>query len=231
MCLGNIADVLRPVFPVPAAAALDDDPGVDRISPVVEIGEVEVELCGHGCTVASVTFVLVTTTDADDLNLVRAFVVEFQLVDDGVESVIVSAKGLEYLPDNFVLLVIGQGFFWGHVGRDAYGEDDIAEVLPLRLAHDAADGLYDIHYRIAGVQKHDGIKGGDVHAFRKAAGIAEDAANVPISARVFLEPLEQAVPMERVHRAVHMPDFAAEEIIVSIGIVVGLDDLREAISK
>ena len=86
----------------------------------------------------------VAAADADDLDVVGRVLVQLDLVDRGVEAVVVGAQGLEDLPDDLVPLVVLQGFFGGHVGGDADGQDDVAVRLAFGPAHDPADGLDDV---------------------------------------------------------------------------------------
>jgi hypothetical protein len=65
----------------------------------------------------------------------------------------VGPQRLEDLPHRGVPLVVGQGLLGRHPGRDADGQDDVAELLARGLAHDAADGLDDVDHRLAGGQE------------------------------------------------------------------------------
>ena len=106
--------------------------------------------------------------------------VRSSLVDHGIEAVVVGAQGLEDLPDDFVNLVVVEGFVRLHARGDDDGQDDVAAFfLPSgAFAHDAADGLDDIDLGIARSEEEHGIERRDIHAFGEAADVAEDAAGV-----------------------------------------------------
>ncbi len=129
MPLGDDGDVAGPGFPVSAVAALEDDLGVDGVLPFVELreGEDALHLADLSGWPSPLPFSpRLVAADADDLDVVRAAAVEFEQVDRGVEAVVMGTEGLQDLPNDFVLFVVLEGFFWRGVGGDADGEDDVA---------------------------------------------------------------------------------------------------------
>lgn len=237
MAAGDVGHVAGPFFPVAALSAFFDDAGVEGVFPFAELGE---EGEGHGFL--DLAFLIfsrnggvalvggIAFADADDANLGRGFFVEFDLVDDGIEAVVVGAEGLEDLPDDGVLLVVFEGFLRGGVGGDADGEDDVAVLLAGSLAHDAAHRLDDIDNRVARVEEHDGVEGGDIDAFGETAGIGEDAAVV--RRRGFLEPVEFVATGDGVHAAIDVVEFNIEEVFF-VGVVgfVVIDELGEVVAE
>ena len=63
--------------------------------------------------------------------------------------------------------------------RGADGQDDVAVVLALGLAHHPADRLDDVDHGIAGVEEQHRVQGGHVDAFGQAAGVGQDPAGSP----------------------------------------------------
>ena len=98
-----VGDVLGPVLPVPAVTDLLDDLGVDGVSPLPDLREVEARPAPawprRGVSRSK-------PRDADDLQLVGLVLVQLDLVDHGVEALVVGAQRLQDLPDDLVLLVV-----------------------------------------------------------------------------------------------------------------------------
>src|SRR5699024_4787497 len=88
---GHICNSLGPVFPVLTIADFLNDLGIDRISPLFNTVEIEVEglllSCGDLCTVV----IVAAGPYADDLKLVIAALVQINLVDHGLETIIMGA--------------------------------------------------------------------------------------------------------------------------------------------
>ena len=190
----DAGDVAGPVFPVGAADAFFHDPGVEGALEFAG-GEFDLGLDGgiggagrDADGLAGEPFPEVLSLffgaadglvgDGDDLHLVGRRAGEIELVDHGVEAVVVGAERLEHLPDDLVDLVVGEGLVGFHASGDDHGEDDIAPGLARGAAHDASDGLDDFHRGVARAEEEDGVEGGDIDALGEATDIAEDAAGV-----------------------------------------------------
>lgn len=247
MGVGDLGDVFGPFVPVVAVAAFFDDAGVEG---AFEFADVELEFGLFGprgrlpgraqCEVVGFGFGGFFlfggegdgwfggdfVGDGDDFHFGGVGADEFQLVDHGVEGVVVGAEGLEDFPDDFVDLVVVEGFGGVHAGGDDDGEDDVAAFFAGGVAHDASDGLDDIDLGVAGGEEEDGVEGGHVHAFGEAADVGEDAAGVV--GRVGLEPGELGLFFGGVHGAVDVLGLA-DEGVFEFGFVgvVGFDDLLE----
>lgn len=188
----DAGDVAGPVFPVGAAAAFFDDPGVEGALEFAG-GEFDLGLDGGiggagrdadglapGLTgepfpeVLSLFFGAADglVGDGDDFHLGRRRAGEIELVDHGVEAIVVGAERLEHLPDDLVGLVVGEGLVGFHAVGDDDGEDDIATGLAGGAAHDAPDGLDDFHRGVARAEEEDGVEGGDVDALGEATDVA-----------------------------------------------------------
>ncbi len=234
MGLGDGGDVLRPVLPVGTLADLVHQPGVDDLAPVAgrEQGELDLLGClgllvlealgvlpGDGRAVL-VTDRLIAGADMPDADVLRGLVVQPDLVDRRVEPVVVRPQGLEHLPDGLEPLVVRECLGRRHARGDGDGQDDVAVRLAFGAAHDAADGLDDVHDRVARVEEQDRVQARHVHALGQAARVRQDAGAG--RAGVLLEPVEELVAAQRVEGAVDMVNIAAEHILISV--VVGIDD-------
>ena len=109
-------------------------------------------------------FFLRLVGDGDDFHLPGVVAGEIDLVDHRIEGVVVGAEGLEDLPDDFVNLVVVQGFVRLHAHGDDDGKDDVAALFPRCIPHDAADGLDDIDLGIPGSEEEHGIERRDIDA-------------------------------------------------------------------
>jgi len=203
--LGDLRHVGGPGLPVAPLADLLDDLGVDRVAPLLD-PERQREL---GRVRGPVLFAAAAAA-VDDENLVGMRGVEVDLVDHGVEPVVVGAQRLQHLPDDLETLVVAQSLLGRDPGRDDDGQDDVAEVLAGGLAHDPPDRLDDVDLGAAGGQEHDRVEGGDVDAFGEAARVGQHPAYVLAGGGAFLEPLEQVAALEGVHRPVDVPDLDAQ---------------------
>lgn len=235
MGLGDGGDVLGPLFPVGALADLVHEAGVDGLPPVADleqhlldvvgglgllVGEALGVLPGVGGGAVLVADRLVAGADVPDADVLRSLAVQPDLVDGGVEPVVVSPQGLEHLPDGLEPLVVGKGLRGRHARGHGDRQDDVAVGLAVGSAHDAADGLHHVHDRVARVQEQDRVQAGYVHALGQAARVGQDAGAG--GAGVLLEPVQELVAAQRVERAVDVVDLAAEHVLVRV--VVGVDD-------
>ena len=104
VAVGDLGDVLGPVFPVATVAALVDDLGEHGVLPLAQLHRVErkPKLLGQAIGL------FIASTDADDVHHSVALAHQ---VDGGellIKAVIVSAQSVEHLPHHAVLLVVVQ---------------------------------------------------------------------------------------------------------------------------
>ena len=111
---------------------------------------------------------------------------------------------IEHLPHGAVFLIVVQGVFRGCPHGDADGQNDIAVFLARSLAHDPPNGLHHVHNRITRIQKDGTVQSRNVHTFRKALGIGQDAALVFFTGGIGLEPRQFLVALHHVHGSVNM---------------------------
>ena len=131
--------MLGPVGPVLARPDLLDDLGVDRIAPLIKIGEDEIEL-------ALLPPAVLATADPDHVDFVVAGGGQGDPVDECVKPLVVRPQCLEDLPHRGVALVVPERLLRSHPRGDADRQDDVAELLVAFLveAHDTAYGLHDV---------------------------------------------------------------------------------------
>ncbi len=249
MSVGDLGDVARPVFPVMAVADLLDDPSVDgALDFAYFIGHFR--LLGHlpfgvvasailtdtVLTLAGLAVLRATAApglflhlvgDGDDFHLAPVGAVEVELVDGGVEAVIVGAQGLQHLPDDPVDLVVVQRFVGRHVGWDHHRQHDVAAFLTGGVAHHSAHRLHHVHLGVARGKEQYGIQGWHIHAFGQAAHVAEDAAG--IGGRLFLQPGQLGFLLTGIHAAIDVFGLAdqAGAFFDVFGCLVGLDHRLE----
>ena len=168
---GDPGDLLSPERPIAARADLLDHLRVDLRA------EVELVL-GGGCGRRGLRPSRFAHADHVDDDLAGAVFVEVDLVDLGVEVVVVGAEGVEDGPDDVVHVGIVEGVLGRHVGRDDDGNDDVAVFLAGSLAHHAADGLDDVHHAVLGGEEEDRVEARHVHALGEAFHVGEDVAGV-----------------------------------------------------
>ena len=141
-----------------------------------------------------------------------------QLVDFGLEAVVVGADGIDDLPDGLVVAAADR-FLRRGAGRLRDGQDDIAALLALRSAHHPAHGLHHVNVRFARMQEQDGVQRRHVHALGQAASIGQDVAHALL--RLLAEPGQALGAVERVLRAVNVLHLAAQAVF---GVVAGGGD-------
>ena len=134
---------------------------------------------------------------------------EAQLVDAGLDALVVRAQGLQHAPHVGEDLGVVQRLLGAHARGDEDGQDDVAQLLALRAAHDAAHRLHHVDRGVLGVEEDDGVEVGHVDALGKASGVCEDAA-LPLR-HVLPQPGDKAGAHVRRHGAVHMVQLAVED--------------------
>ena len=204
---GDAGDVFRPLFPVEARADFLHHARVDRALELVEI-ERRLLVAAAGARVAGFfravgVVARVFVVGDEDVRVVGFVLLQVDLVDGGVEAVVVRAQGVQHGPDDAERLVVLERVLGAGVRRDDDGDDDVAVAFAGRGAHDAADGLDDVDLRFARGEEEHGVERGDVDALREAADVREDAAFVLGSRAVgVFQPAELFVAARRAHRAV-----------------------------
>ncbi len=241
----DLGDVIGPVFPVAAVAAFLDDLGVEgafqlahvelelwlNLGAIGRLGFSDGVLAFPGVAVVGgfgfLRFLLDLIGDGDDFHLPVVLADEVELVDEGIEAVVMGAEGLEHIPHDFIDLVVIERLVRFHPGGDDDGEDDVTEFLfPIRrAAHDSADGLDDIHLGIPRSEEEHGIQRGNIHAFRETADVAENAAGIFRS--LGLEPVQLFLFLAGVHAAVHVRGLAEQGNVGVFLLLIGLDDFLE----
>ena len=211
IALSDPGNVRRPLFPVAFIADLLHHAGINGPLQFLKMRQGQRELGRRAASLACrghSAFLLrrVSVGNAADEHraaVLRLVAVQLQLVDHGAETVIMRPQGIEDCPDHGKTLVVVEGFFRRHSGRDEDGNDDVAEFLARRRAHDAPHGLHHVDLGIAGRKEQHRVQRGHVHAFGKAAHIGEDAALVAVG-RGGIEPGQLFVAGGGGHGAVHM---------------------------
>ncbi len=90
-------------------------------------------------------------------------------VDLGVQALVVGAQGRDHIPDAAVLAAGREGLAGVAAVRHEDGDDDVAVALARRRAHDAPDGLDDVHLAATLGEVDDGVEGWHVDALGEAA--------------------------------------------------------------
>ena len=192
------ATVLRPGLPVLSVAALLDDLRVDCPRWQVEGREWQVECARRRVAIRA-------AAAEDDAGC--GVPVEIDLVDLGIEAVVVGAKRTQHAPhggEAFVVIERGLGLNpRGHRDR----KDDVAVLLALGLSHRPAYGLDDIDLAVPGAHEEHRVERRDVDAFGEATRVRENSA-APFG-RAF-QPLDSGLSIERVVLSVDMTGLAAE---------------------
>ena len=169
----DIGHVLGPLLPVTPRADLLDHPGVDRLPPPAQRPQVEGRLLRRR-SAGGIVVAARSSEGIDDGDLVRLGLVEVDLVDHGVEALIMRAQRLQHLPHHAKRVIVRQDVLGRHPSRDRHRQDDVAVLLPRRQAHYPPHGLNDVHLGLARGQEHDRVQGRDVHTLGQAAGVRQD---------------------------------------------------------
>ena len=201
----DVRDVLGPALPISAVAALLDDLGVDGAGRQVQRWERQ---CCRGCASRRARTVLaVAEPAATEDDAARRLAVEVDLVDLGVQPVVVGTQRPQHAPHNGESHVVVQRLHRVHALRDGHWQHDVAVLLALGLAHGAAHGLHDVHVRAARAHEQHGVERRHVDAFGEAAGIGKDAAGVVLFA---LQPFDAGLAVQRMVLSVHVLRFRAQ---------------------
>ena len=104
----NIGHVLGPLLPVTPRADLLDHPGVDRLPPPAQRPQVEGRLLRRRSAGGIAVVAAWSPEGIDDGDLVRLGLVEVDLVDHGVEALIMRAQRLQHLPHHAKRVIVRQ---------------------------------------------------------------------------------------------------------------------------
>ena len=138
---------------------------------------------------------------------IRRLPVEVDLVDLGIEPVVVGAKRAEHAPHGGEALVVVERGGWFYPRGHSDWEDDVAIFLAFGFPHCAADGLDDVDLAVPGAHEEHGVERRDVDAFGEATRVRENAASAPGRA---LQPLDLGLSVERVVLPVDMAGLTTE---------------------
>ena len=83
--------------------------------------------------------------NGDNFHLAFVCANQFCFVDHRVKAIIMTAECLQNLPYYSVGFVVIQCIVRSNIGRDDYGQYDIAALFALSIAHDTTDRLHHIH--------------------------------------------------------------------------------------
>ena len=139
----DFGDVLGPLRPVLAVAALLDDARVNGAG--LDDPQIQLQLLKAGQILRGV---IIKRMDDDAF---RPLLVEVQRVDFQIQALVVAAQRAQHAPDDLEGLVVVEGLLGALVGVDDHRQDDVAQLLAGRLAHDAAHGLHDVDLRLGAV--------------------------------------------------------------------------------
>ena len=195
----DVGHVLGPGFPVLPVAAFLDDLGEDRAGRQIQRRKGQFERAG------TVTRTVDPVAAEDDP--IRRRVVEVDLVDLGIEPVVVRAQRAQDAPDDSEPFVVVKGFVRFNARRNGDRQHDVAVLFALRFPHGAAHGLHDVDLRFSGVHEEHGVQCGHVDALGKAPGVRENAARSP---GIALEPFDTALAFERVVLSIDVARLTAE---------------------
>ena len=174
MGAGDFGDVVCPVFPMMAVAAFFHDFGIqgafDFADFKLDFGLLRRRGIAAADTIACLCFAQGIFFFAAAFDFGRYFVgnghhfhfmgvlaVEFELVNHGVEAVVVSAQGIQHLPHHTVVFVFIQRIFCFHASGNHHRQNHIALLFAFGTAHHATDRLHHIYLRIARGKKQYGI--------------------------------------------------------------------------
>ena len=159
--------------------------------------------------------------DGDDFHLPGVVADEIDLVDHGVEAVVVGAEGLEDLPDDFVDLVVLERFVRLHARGDDDGQDDVAVVLfpsgALRMTRptDWTTSTWELR----GVRKSTASSAGTSTPSERQRTL--ERMRQVLSGDGGLEPVEFFLLLAGVHGAVHVVGFAEQGVVGVLLFLIG----------
>ena len=75
--------------------------------------------------------------------------IEVDLIDVGVEVLVVRPQGVEDGPNHLEALIVGKNQFWCYIIRNNNWNDDVAEFLALERAHDPPHALHHLNFAVS----------------------------------------------------------------------------------
>ena len=152
---GNLGNVSGPELPITFWPDFGYHFGVEDVLQVVETHrELGGELLGGtlsaglAVAVAVLVFVLARGADSAEEDVFGLLFRQFDLIDFGIEAVVVSPQGVQHSPDHLEIGVVFENLVALGIGRNHDRNDDVSVFLALAAAHDATDRLHDIDLRV-----------------------------------------------------------------------------------
>ena len=126
--LGDLGDVLGPVFPVVALADLVDDPGVDGVPPVLDREEGALDALGLGCLALAAGAVAEGSlrADADPMMLSGRFLFSSIWLMVALKRSSWARRAWRTCQTTLYLSLSASASLGVHAGGDADGQDDVA---------------------------------------------------------------------------------------------------------
>ena len=194
----DVSDILRPSLPVPSIPALFDHLRVERVR--WQIHWRKRQEFGFWPTAP-------TAPTANDDDSPSRLLVQVDLVDLGIEPVVVRAQRAQHSPDAGKALVVVQDRCGIRARRHRDRQDDVPVLLARGLAHRPADALHDVDMRVSRVHEEHRIQRGYVDSLGEAPCVREDATGSRCRA---LQPLDASLAVQRVVLAVDVSRRASE---------------------
>ena len=140
------------------------------------------------------------------------------------------ADGIDNLPHRFVGALVDRFLRRGSGGL-GNGQDNVAEPFPRRLPCHSPHGRHHVNLRFARMQKQHGVQSRHVNALGQPAGIGQDFADA--GGGFPPQPGQALCPVQCVLGAVHMVNFAAQDVfrVVACGVDTGVNDLGKIIGE
>ena len=141
-------------------------------------------------------------------NLWRACLVQVDLIDVGVEILIVRAECIQNRPNHLKAFVIVECIFWLYIVGHNHGDDDIAILLFLVGAltegtHHTPYTLHHLHLAVSGREEQYGIKSGHIDTLGETTHITEHTTLLRIIG-ILLQPGNQFITGVGIHRTIYM---------------------------
>ena len=207
MPVGNFGDVFCPLLPIATVADALNHAGIEKIFPRAEIEDALINL-----------FVVVADTEVVGLSDcdMSALFVELNFFDEDVDAFVVSAQGVEHVPNRPVFRAFLQNVFGIFIERHDDGNDNVTVFFIFGTTHDAADCLNDFDFGFFRRHENYGVKRGHVDAFGQATNVRQNSAGVSVGRRGF-QPEKCIVALNAAYCAVDVFGVNFQNIFLRVG--------------
>ena len=193
----NLSHILCPLLPITAVTNLIHHPRKQHILITLKL---QFHLSPKRLT-ATITRIITTTTAItttatsrlSNQHIIRFFLIQLNLINHRIKTVIVSSQSIQYRPYHLILVIIIQHRMSLRIRHRHHRNNNITILFASSLSHHSSNRLHNIHLRIPSRQKQNRIQRWHIHTFTQTPRIRQNPTRLRIL-RHRLQPTQMLIP-------------------------------------